>query len=435
MPYTTNIRQKNVMKIFKQSITTQRLSLRANFSWTLLGNIIYRFSQWGFIVVLAKLSSPELLGQYILAIAITAPIFMFSNLGLTIVQTTDAQDHHILGDYLGLRIISSLLALLFIASILLLGDYQQDMITLIIIVSLAKFIESMSDTFYGLMQKQERFDLVAQSLVVRGLASLLTFALVLYFFQSLIFALITQIIVWGLTLLTYDLRNVRHWQSAIPHFELPTLFRLFWLALPLGIVAGLGSLSIQIPRYAMEYFRDRQELGIFAAIAALSLVINLITSALSRSALPRLSRLFAQREFEQFKQLLFKLMTIGVVVGTLGVVGAAIFGKAFLTLAYTEEYAQYTDVLIIIMANAGIITTLSFLGTALSATRQFSVQVRIHLLKIGVVASACYLLIPIWGALGAAWAILISSIVSGCVYAFILWRTVHRSKREVKIKR
>ena len=38
-------------------------SLRWNFSWTFVGNIIYSGCQWGMLVVLAKVGNPEMVGQ------------------------------------------------------------------------------------------------------------------------------------------------------------------------------------------------------------------------------------------------------------------------------------------------------------------------------------------------------------------------------------
>ncbi len=45
------------------------LSLRANFSWTFVGNVVYAGSQWGMLVVLAKLGTPEMVGQFSLGLA------------------------------------------------------------------------------------------------------------------------------------------------------------------------------------------------------------------------------------------------------------------------------------------------------------------------------------------------------------------------------
>src|SRR2546425_157717 len=66
-------------------------SLRANFSWTLAGNVVYAACQWGMLIVLARLGSPTMLGQFALGLAVTTPVIIFANLQLRAVQTTDAK--------------------------------------------------------------------------------------------------------------------------------------------------------------------------------------------------------------------------------------------------------------------------------------------------------------------------------------------------------
>ena len=82
------------------------LSLARNFSWTLIGSGLYAFCQWGMLVVLAKLCSTQMVGQFALGLAITAPVFMFAGLNLRTVQVTDARRDFQFGDYLGLRLLS-----------------------------------------------------------------------------------------------------------------------------------------------------------------------------------------------------------------------------------------------------------------------------------------------------------------------------------------
>ena len=57
------------------------LSLRANFSWTFVGNVVYAGCQWAMLVVLAKLGTPEMVGQFALGLAISGPVIMLANTG------------------------------------------------------------------------------------------------------------------------------------------------------------------------------------------------------------------------------------------------------------------------------------------------------------------------------------------------------------------
>jgi hypothetical protein len=81
-----------------------RLSLKANFSWTLAGNVFYAMSQWGMLVIIAKLGTPETVGKFSLGLAIVGPILEFANLRLRQIQATDAKREYLFGHYFALRL-------------------------------------------------------------------------------------------------------------------------------------------------------------------------------------------------------------------------------------------------------------------------------------------------------------------------------------------
>ena len=88
------------------------LSVRSNFVWSLIGNVLYAFCQWGVLVVLAKMCSPETVGTYVLGITVTSPIFLFAGLQLRRLQATDANEEFQFGHYLGLQLAACVVAML-----------------------------------------------------------------------------------------------------------------------------------------------------------------------------------------------------------------------------------------------------------------------------------------------------------------------------------
>ena len=66
-------------------------SLRRNFSWTFVGNVVYSACQAGILMLLAKLGNPEMVGKYGLAMAIATPVLALSSLQLRAVLTTDVK--------------------------------------------------------------------------------------------------------------------------------------------------------------------------------------------------------------------------------------------------------------------------------------------------------------------------------------------------------
>jgi len=402
----------------------RRPSLRRNFSWTLFGNIFYAACQWGYIVVIAQLGSAELVGRFALSLAITAPVFMLANLGLGIALATDADDEHEFGQYLGLRLFTTAVALLFIGGIVFFGGYKGETVRVVLLLAVAKAIEAISDVVLALFQKNERMDILAKSMTLKGAISLLAMTAAMLLSESLELAMAALCLGWFVTLISWDLRKAASFAKLVPSFAVGRLSSLAWLALPLGVIAGLNSFGAQLPRYFMEHFGGEEALGLFTAPAALAIAALLVTRALSRSAVPRMALYFARKQFTEFKRLLARLMGLGLGVGVLGVLVALLLGKWFLRTAYGAEYESEHVVLMWVIVHTAVLATGTFLGTALTASRRFGVQVSLHALKIVAVAAACLILIPRYGALGAAWALLAGSIVSSIGYGVVLQRVL-----------
>lgn len=425
----------------------QPLSLRRNFSWTFVGNGVYAACQWGTLVVLAKLGTPEMVGQLTLALAITAPVFMFTNLQLNAVQATDAKYDYLFNDYLGLRLIGTSLALLTIALIVHGAGYRWETALLIMIIGLAKAFESISDIFYGLFQQQERMDQIATSMMLKGLLSLGLLTIGIVATGSVLGGGLGLVIAWAIILIVYDFykgawiikkvlpaaqaknQALRLTTTLRPRWQTQTLFKLTRLALPLGFVMMLISLNANIPRFFIERYWSERELGIFSALAAFMMVGNLVIGALGQSATPRLAKYYAAGNRVSFRQLLLKLVGVGIMIGIAAVIVALVAGREILTLFYQAEYAARSDVLVWLMVAAGIGYIGSFLGYGVSATRAYDYLIIPYLIITAIAAGFSQLLIPTYGLVGAAWALCAASFASCvmplCILGFIARRRFH----------
>src|SRR5712671_3691040 len=89
--------------------------LRSDFTWVLAGNVLYSACQWGIVVALAKLGSPEKVGEYAFGMALTAPIVLFANLQLRALLASDVEGRFSFGQYLTFRLVTLAGALLVVA--------------------------------------------------------------------------------------------------------------------------------------------------------------------------------------------------------------------------------------------------------------------------------------------------------------------------------
>src|SRR5438067_11454395 len=150
------------------------LTLRTSFVWSLAGQVAYSACQLGILVVLAKLGTPEMVGEFALALAIASPIMICAGLSsLRIVQATDGGGgEYRFGDYLLRRLLTTVAGLLAIFGVLCFSGYEGRVFAIVMTMGFAKGLENISDVFCGLLQQHERMDRVAVSGMIRGLLSL-----------------------------------------------------------------------------------------------------------------------------------------------------------------------------------------------------------------------------------------------------------------------
>jgi O-antigen/teichoic acid export membrane protein len=422
-------------------IAAPALSLRRNFSWTLLGNIIYAGCQWAMLVVLAKLGTAEMVGQFALALALTAPVTLFASLKLRTIQATDARGEYRFADYFGLRLITTALALLVTVGIVLAGRYRPDTAWVILVMGLAKAVESFSDLFYGLLQQHERMDRIAQSMAIKGILSLAALGLGVYLTHTVLWGVVGLTAAWTVVLVSYDLPNgaaiirpphdacapgysrVGFGPALQPRWDAAILVRLATSALPLGLVVMLDSLYTNVPRYFIEHRLGESELGIFAAIGYLMFVGSTIINALGQSASPRLAKYYAAGDQTAFDALLLRIIGLGGALGATGVLLAMAAGHQVLTFLYRPEYARHADVFVWLMAAAGLQYAYVFLGTAVNAMRRFTIQLPIQALSLLVTLFLCLCLVSGHGLKGAAWAMLGTAAFEAAAYALLTAQT------------
>jgi O-antigen/teichoic acid export membrane protein len=402
-------------------------TLRQNFSWTFIGNAIYAVCQWGMLVILAKLGSPEMVGQFTLGLSVTAPVVMFAGLQLSAIQATDARREFAFTDYLSLRVGMVILAILTIIGITVTTGYRWETSLIILVIGLAKCIESISDVFYGLLQQHERMDRISISMIMKGILSLFLLAAGVFLTKGVLWGGVGLVIAWIIVLVGYDIYagkilNSRHNSSTSAgnkmsllktlrlEWNLKTQKRLIRLALPLGFVMMLISLNSNIPRYVIERYWSEGDLGIFAALAYLMVAESMVVNALGQSVGPRLSKYYAAGNRTAFQSLLFRLLGIGLLLGGAGVLLVLLAGRELLTLIYNQDYAQHVNLLLWLMVATSINNVGAFLGNGMSAVRMFDAQLPVFAVVTAVSAIASFYFIPGSGIYGAVIALILAAI-------------------------
>ena len=383
--------------------------LRRNAAWALAGNAGYAACQWGILMAVAKSAAPADVGRFALALAITSPVLMLTNLQLRAVQATDARGRTPFGAYLGLRLLSVAVAWLAIAVVALASGHDRPTAALVAAMALAKGIEAVADVVFGLQQQQENLRRIAGSLLMKGVGSVALVALVLAATGDVVHAVLAMAAWWAVVLVAMDLRGAARVAALRPVLQPATLAPLAWLALPLGLVMGLNSFAINVPRYTIAAHLGPAALGYFAAASYLLVAASQPMLAVGAALSPRLARLHLD-DRRAYRRLALRGVAAGAALGAAGVLAALVGGRRFLALAYAPDYAAHADLLVALAGVAAVGFVSTALGVAVTAARRFPAQLATAVASLALAAAASAVLVPIYGLLGGAAALLASEL-------------------------
>ena len=399
-------------------------SLRSSFAWTLAGNVFYAAAQWAILSLIAKLGGSEMLGQYALAVALTTPLVMLSHLNLRAVLATDVDGRQPFGDYVAVRLGVSGLSLVGIAILALVSGHS-GLAAVILVTGLAQSSETVSDIYYGAMQRRDEMALIARSMIARGLVSVCAFGLTLYVVRDLVWALAAVAMGRVALLLAYDRPRGAAGEN-LTRSGLAGEMSILRAAMPLGVMLLLVSLNTNLPRYAIERYLGVGDLGAFAAVASFITVGSTVVNALGQAITPKLARHFSRREPGHFLRLTFWLAASVCALGAAGTVVAAAYGQTVLRVLYRPEYAAHGGLLVAVMGTAIPGYVAIALGYAITAARAFDAQVPLFCVVAASCGGASWLLVPRFGLRGAALSLALAASVQIGGEALILARAMHR---------
>jgi len=353
---------------------------------------------------------------------------LLCGLALRVVQANDVQRRRAFRTYLGLRLLTTAVALLGIGLIVVIAGYGRALSGVVLLVGIAKAAEAISEVFWAQLQQQEQMAPIGTSMILKGVLSVAAVGAVLGTLGNLTIATLAFAATWIAALLVYDLPVGRRMipQTLRPSFQCAALLDLARLAFPLGIVLMLSSLALNVPRYFLVHHHDEHALGMFSAISNLMLVGMTLMTALGQAAAPRLARHFANQDRAGVIHLVVKLLGVSVALGICGIVLAVVAGRFILTIVYTLEYAAAVDVLVLAMIAALASYVSNVFAAVAIAAGEFRIPVPLQCVNLLTTTIIAWLAIPSHGMVGAAWALVGSNVVTALAFGWLAHHCVGR---------
>lgn len=428
--------------------SVKELARSANSIWAIVALVAYALAQWVVLVIIARLGALEALGQYALALALTAPVMISANMRLRFLLATDVRGRFPFHSYFATRLWSSILALVACVMIAYFSGLSSSMVTLVMIVAVLKGVEAVQDILLGRAQQVGRMDKVAWSSVISGLTMICVFGVFYAVYLSLWTACLAMVGARLLILLTIDRAQVRSLGLSMEDQQKACVDRtsradqrrrtnedvreILALAWPLGVAACLDSLNVNIPRYFLAGFRGNSELGEFAAVAYVAFAGFVLVNGIAQAWVTHLARIRHDGTSEQFVRASLQLLLVAAGVGIGGIGVAWLFGDWLLTVVYGPRFKGLGGLFVLIMV-AGAFSYLVLAAVhMMTALGKLHSQVFLYAANCLVVIIGCAALVPGMGAHGAAISLVMANAVQLGLALFVLsgdvlsWRAASR---------
>ena len=297
------------------------------------GQVLYAGAQFAILALLSWFGGESQSGLYILALATTAPIFMFFDLNLRVVRSTDQAHNEKFVSYVGLRACCLLLAA---AVSLIVGSFfSHDKFVIIAVVTAFRIGDSLSNLAFGGFQRAERSDLVGKTLTVKGIISVVAVLAVGYISQGS--AVATGLAMAAISIYFGAFRDIpAAWAINEPASpvslgriqeamkDVGTSLRIAKRALPLGFDASISSLALNVPKYCVEAFFGTGALGVFGLLMQLAYSIQMLVGAVGHTGVSVLAKLRLENSRDQFWRLFNRMLGTSLAVGAVAVIGGTL---------------------------------------------------------------------------------------------------------------
>jgi len=383
------------------------------------------------LAVANRTNGAEDAGIYSIAIAVANLMLFLGQYGLRRYQSSDIKQDFSFSEYHAVRLITCSLMMISCLAYCIFGlifrDYSRDKFIIVYMVCLIKTVQAYADVLHGHLQQRGRLDIACKASVVRYLAELGTYVIVLIVAHNMVLAVsICLPVTLGLLMITSFNATTYYTDTMKPAIS-KEKFRLLMIeGFPLFVSMFLNMYISNAPKYAIDAYLTDDIQAIYNMIFMPTYVVQMVTQFIFNPVLTVYAELWLAHSREKFRRLIVMIKKMCLVIlglAVLAIVMAATIGIPVLSIVFGADLAEYRKELCVIMVAGGFLAYSIYFSTIIAVIR----AQRPLIICYGAVAVAAKLMSGVfvsrYGVMGAAalnatlLLVLSVSLLGVCAYA------------------
>lgn len=386
-----------------------KLSLGKNMLWNSVGSIVYLAAQWLITVVVVRLSNGfDAAGALALGMSVSNIFTPIGQYKIRPYQVSDVEGDYTARQYIAHRILTMGIAFA-VMIIYALATCPANQLEAIYLYGAYSFGPIFADVLHGEDQRADRMDYIGVSYILRGIASITVFSLVLWQTNSLELSLVAMTVVTFALIAIYDVPKTRGLVGSIkPDFNKRKVFSLFKTCAPAVLALLFCSAVPAIPRQVLSGTNGADALGIYASVAAPVLIVQMGAQYVYSPMLTEFARRFRTGDVKGFSRLLLKVTGAITLIAGVGVVGFELAGAWLLDFLYGNGISEYTYTLPPLVLCTVLTAYVWFIGDLLIVIRDMKGNLITYGISMIVCLLSMYVLISEFGMNGVSYTVILS---------------------------
>jgi O-antigen/teichoic acid export membrane protein len=416
---------EKIKNFFFKNTGTKQTVVKNTF-WLFFAEIGVRLLKLIIFIYAARVLGVSEWGVFSYAFALMSVFAVFADIGINAVITREAaknNDHTpLVATGFFLKVILSIVTSLALLSTILLVKDDPTTKSLIIIMTVILFLDSMREFGYNLNRAVEKMEIEAMGKIIPTIILVIAGIIFIHYDKTALSLGYAYALSSFVALIMMYINIKSNLKSYVNNFNKKLLVPLFHEAWPLAIVSVFGVLLSNADTVILGWFKSSTEVGLYAAAQKPIQIIYLIPSLISIALLPTLTRL-SSIDKEKMRIGLGKAINTSFVIALPLAVGALLLGNQFIVLLFGSAFIKAGSIFAIMTAAVVVTTPGVIISDALfTEGKQKKTAVAI---VIGTIANILlsFTLIPSLGMYGAAIAATVAQFVSNG-YIIYISRTI-----------
>ena len=346
------------------------MSIKRQMLLNTIGTVFYLGCQWLMSVLIVRLSGYEAAGKLTLAISITNVFSVIALFTMRQYQVSDLENQYKDCIYIVSRYITSLLSLIACMTYVGFRFTENEQILCVLAYMIIKVTEALVDVYHGILQKKIRYDLMCISYVLRGFFHLSIFVIVLWKTGSLVLALSMISVILLLICIVYDRKNLAMPLIKKNEIEWGDLRELLKNCFPLVIFNFIITYIPILPRLLYETMYGTDKLGVYGAVSAPAMIINVVAVMVFNPLIPVVKRTYQEKGKKYFHILLLRIMGFIAVIGWVVMILVKLMGGVVLEFLFGDSIVSYVWILKPIALSAIVIAAVWIISNILITIRK-----------------------------------------------------------------